>query len=1172
VPLSAQSSAGASQLPEAVLQTGHRRAVRAIAFSPDGRWLASGAKDNTIKIWEVSTGRVLRTLHGHGSAVNAVAISPDGRLLASGSGNTFDVRYGKLYFKGGEVGGQREDTTVRIWEVSSGRLLRTIYDHKLAVLAVAFSRDGQTVTSASGDLTEVSDVATGNAVRSVKAYPVKASNSIGRSLLGGGAAKDTQAETWEKTFKTLATQAFASRDGATVVIGFPGKKFRLFEAAQGAEGPDIDLEASPETDQEVALSPDGQSVAFIKDGKTVVVQGTGRDKHGWQASLPQTGSGALLTFSTDGHTLLAQVPSGSRQMLYRWEVGSSAQPQESAFDDNRGGRTLGFSPDAHTIALVAKGSHDVELRDTATGRLVRLLGAPELAIHPQPDPNSEEAALQNDLRKLGITQPGELLEAEDDVSDFSSKYHAGEAITFTPDNKWLIIKRGRPKELVTVVWENTIGTPLNDSSRAEFKSIGNPDASPDGKFNVVPEYAQNENKVAKSIGLSGITSSPYDQAVRLVDVQNGQKVHTFKVGRVAEWGMVPAAGFSTDSSRVAVSGFKGFYRHGIPTEIFIFNVASGDKVKSVLYEIDEDSGLVDALAVSDDGNTVAAGFRNKVVLLDSTSGKVLAANQNAGGIVGLSFSHDGRMLAALGKDGDAYLFDTSNGQQLATLINVTATSANATSNDWLVVTPDGKFDGSPSGWNQILWRFGGDTFNVAPVEIFFNEFYYPGLLADILAGKQLRATRSFQQIDRRQPSVAIVAPNAGGESVSSRTVTLKVDVSEAPADSGHAQGSGVRDVRLFRNGSVVKVWRGDVQLDAAGKASLEATVPILAGDNRLTAYAFNHDNIKSADAMQVVTGAPSLMRPGTAYVLSVGINRYENPDYNLKFADADAQDVVGELKTQQAKVGNIGKVVVVPLYDEEATKGNILLALQKLAGTATASSSEGAPTSLAQLQPAEPEDAIFIFFAGHGVAVGPRFYLIPHDLGYTGKRTQIDEAASQTILAHSISDVELEDALEKVDARDLVLVIDACNSGQALEAEEKRRGPMNSKGLAQLAYEKGMYVMTASQRYQAALEAAELGHGLLTYALVEEGLKTAAADRQPKDGKIVAKEWLDYATDRVPDLQEMLIEQAQKQGRAISFAEVDESQRGSAARSGLQRPRVFYRREVDSDSLIVAKP
>ena len=109
----------------------------------------------------------------------------------------------------------------------------------------------------------------------------------------------------------------------------------------------------------------------------------------------------------------------------------------------------------------------------------------------------------------------------------------------------------------------------------------------------------------------------------------------------------------------------------------------------------------------------------------------------------------------------------------------------------------------------------------------------------------------------------------------------------------------------------------------------------------------------------------------------------------------------------------------------------------------------------------------------------------------------LDQSRLDTLLAHSISDQELERAFEPIDAGDLLMVLDACNSGQALESEEKRRGPMNSVGLAQLAYEKGIYILTAAQAYQAALEASDLGHGFLTYALVEEGLKNGEADREP---------------------------------------------------------------------------
>ena len=65
-----------------------------------------------------------------------------------------------------------------------------------------------------------------------------------------------------------------------------------------------------------------------------------------------------------------------------------------------------------------------------------------------------------------------------------------------------------------------------------------------------------------------------------------------------------------------------------------------------------------------------------------------------------------------------------------------------------------------------------------------------------------------------------------------------------------------------------------------------------------------------------------------------------------------------------------------------------------------------------------------------------------------------------------------------------------------------------------------MYILTAAQSYQAALEAAELGHGYLTFALIEDGLKKGLADKDPKDGQALAREWFNYAEERVPQMQE----------------------------------------------------
>jgi len=477
----------------------------------------------------------------------------------------------------------------------------------------------------------------------------------------------------------------------------------------------------------------------------------------------------------------------------------------------------------------------------------------------------------------------------------------------------------------------------------------------------------------------------------------------------------------------------------------------------------------------------------------------------------------------------AFEIDPSKQKELATLYLLE-------DNNWLVATPDGLFDGTPAAWSRAIWLFNGNVRDHEPVESFFNEFFHPGLLTDILAGKQLTAPANIANKDRRQAQLRLSFAGAQTPGpVATRDVTVKLEVSQAPA--------GARDIRLFRNGSLVKVWRGEVLKDQSSVV-LEATLPIVAGENTLTAYAFNSDNIKSPDVSLTITGAYSLKRKGVVYVLSVGVNEYENSKFNLRYAVADAQSFAAETKIRQTALNLYGSVELIQLNDRDATKANILKSLAELTTKA------------------RPEDAVVVYFAGHGTAQENRFYLVPHDLGSAA------ESSFQTILDHSISDEDLGRVFEGIDAGQTALVIDACNSGQALESEEKRRGPMNSKGLAQLAYDKGMYILTAAQSYQAAKETSRLGHGYLTYALVEEGLKTSIADKEPRDGQVLLREWLKYATARVPQLQQQELDLQESHGRQldrVKFVETD-----SGVNRNLQHPRIFYRRELESRPLVVS--
>ncbi|MDX6577211.1 MAG: hypothetical protein QOE96_3164, partial [Blastocatellia bacterium] len=197
--------ATASDKPELVLQTGHTRSANAVAFSPDNRWLASGGKDNVIKIWDLANGNVLRTLYGHTSNVNALAVSPDGKLLASGSGDINDKRDLGTFTQGGVVGGA-EDNTVRIWSVQTGQQLQVFRGHELPVGAIAFSNDGRSLTSVGGDAVKVWDLSAGTESRSQKtkygSTGMEKLNSMPSfSVFGGGDKERKQELQRQKNFK-----------------------------------------------------------------------------------------------------------------------------------------------------------------------------------------------------------------------------------------------------------------------------------------------------------------------------------------------------------------------------------------------------------------------------------------------------------------------------------------------------------------------------------------------------------------------------------------------------------------------------------------------------------------------------------------------------------------------------------------------------------------------------------------------------------------------------------------------------------------------------------------------------------------------------------------------------------------------------------------------------------
>jgi WD40 repeat protein/uncharacterized caspase-like protein len=577
-----------------------------------------------------------------------------------------------------------------------------------------------------------------------------------------------------------------------------------------------------------------------------------------------------------------------------------------------------------------------------------------------------------------------------------------------------------------------------------------------------------------------------------------------------------------------------------------------------------------AVVTLHDASPVDARIPNvsRLTLWDIDANKPVFAT-DAGGCP-ISFMPTGKILAA-GVPGGLGLFSSESGTLLVNLYRFKkgGSGTEDSAPDWLAVTPDGLFDGTSSAWSFLGWRFGGKTFDVVPIELFFREFFKPGLLADIVAGNPPKAPVDLAAIDRRQPDVALSASSMGDVSSGSVHLVITAQESRVPA-SGFSGGSGLRDLRLFRNGTLVKVWRGDLALDANGAIRREADVAITSGENRFTAYAFNRGDIKSHDAGLVVTGPATLDRKGTAYVLAIGINQYEaskgGRSLNLNYAEADATQFASTFAARQREIGEFSKVKILPLLSALATRADILAALSVLGGAPASELTPAQAALFAGLKSVAPEDGVFLFYAGHGVADNGHFYLLPADFSPDAR---LGEPASR-----SISELDLSQALEAISAARSFLIIDACNSGQALDTGASPVGPMNSTGLAQLAYEKGLYILAASQGMEAALEASTLagGHGYLTYSLLE-GLTTAAA---AQDGVVTLRPWLEFATHRVPILEAQLTAGLTSLAPVATpstahrgFKGVDLSQSAPNTR---QHPRVFYRREPESRPLVVARP
>jgi WD40 repeat protein len=1071
-----QISVAESQVrPELVVQTGHTSLITSVAFSPDGRTLVSSSNDNTLILWNALTGRQLKTFRGHERLVRVAVFSPDGKTLASGS----------------------NDNTIRIWDVSNGREIRVFRGHDMGVTSLAFSGDGRKLVSGSDDKTvRLWDTSTGFEIKTLKGHTnwitsvafsndgnFVASGSYDWSIRIWDVARGREIRTLNGHMYTVFSIAF-SPDSKTLASGGDDKTLRLWKVESGQQL--WSTIGHSKGVNSVAFSPNSMHLATASNDKSIRLWdvSSGREIktfHGHSEAI------FSVAFNFDGRNLAS---AGADRAVRLWDV-VSGRELAILIGHAESVRTVAVSPDGLALAFGGS-SKTVHLWDTTSGNQVMTFrghrGNVQSVAFSSDGKTLASGDYEGEIRIWGtLTSPK--------VEPIGTHRYSVNSISFSPNDK-------------------TLATGSND------ETLRLSDAKTGQELRTMKGHSRQVTAVSFSPAGDIIASASQDRSLRLWDASSGKELLTLNGHE--SW--VNSVAFSPDGKTLASASRDGTLR--------LWAVAGGQEIKRFYGHTEP----VQSLAFSPDGKVLASGGLDmKLRLWDVASAReIKVLNGHSYWIESVSFSPNGAIVFSASSDGTVKLWRVSDGKELATLISFT-------DGTWVVTDPEGRFDTADlESMPHLHWVMPDDPFTPVPLEAFMKDYYEPRLLARILAGETFKPVRALTSLNRTQPEVKIVSVVPEGSDPS----LVRVIVSAAGATKSYLQGedasskkvarpTAVHDLRLFRDGQVVGYADGNLAEFSASSSPFTKTFTVRLPRNKagqyvvFSAYAFNNDRVKSETvrstykAPALSSAAASSSSKGRAYVISMGVNQHENSAWNLGYAANDARVVAQRVSGDLRKGGQFAEVVPLVLVSDEqtqhASKAALRAVLARLAGKSVSPADEAALQSVRGvelLRKAQPDDLVLLSFAGHGFAddVG-QFYLMAQDTG-AGTGKQITEV----LKTHSISSEELSLWLRDVDAGDMTMIVDACQSAASVQAEGFKPGPMGSRGLGQLSFDKGMRILAASQSDEFALEDQRLKHGLLTFSLINDGLEAFNADFEPKDSKVWLDEWLKYGVKRVPTL------------------------------------------------------
>jgi WD40 repeat protein len=699
----------------ALVQTleGHTSYIRSVVYSPDGRQIASGSDDRTIKIWTVDTGALLQTLTGHTEYTNSLAYSPDGKHIVSGSG----------------------DKTIKIWDTVTGAVLQTLAGHTDYVRLVAYSPDGRSIISGSADgIIRLWDATTGKETAQLVSYAgdewvaltpegYYTASAHGEQYLqargqNGTYPIDTYRATFNKPDTVQDRLAATGAENSLVPAALIPRLRQLAlvstvvhnpaggQIASGATNGEVTLwDASTGTERHILAGHKGavQSVGYNPSGLLVMSGAADNTVKVWTALTGRE----ILSFTVDGLSSAVYSPDGKQIAVVSLNGTVSLRDAGTGVELKALARrterivSIDYSPDSTELLSVTEDG-TVIVWDVATGKEVRTIsGYSDIVISAVYNPHDGTyiaGGMKDGTIKVWDADNARVLQT---ISDSAGA--AVDLLCYNPDGTALAAGyRNGTIKVFDSATAQTVYT-ITGSAGARVRSL---DYSPDGKTIAAALAYTDRGNIAvwdAATGAEHRTFSGYTRRVLAVMPGPHQGDIAFAFDRGDKplnlWNGKTVQNFSRSIEGKEVVLYrpdKNWLVHGDSEgRISIIDAVTEGEVQSLKGR----DAAITIVALSPDGREVIAGADyGMVTVFDVATGTMIATV--TGYISALAYAPDGKQIASADSTTIITVWDNDSGAILSTLAGHT---------EWvnaLAYAPDGRriasgaMDGTIKVWDS----------------------------------------------------------------------------------------------------------------------------------------------------------------------------------------------------------------------------------------------------------------------------------------------------------------------------------------------------------------------------------------------------------------------------------------------------------------------------------------